>query len=182
MPPEKEEVFTRKIANFLETQLPNNEVTIHSALRYSMIIGPEIKLLRPDYENPRHRDGESFETDILVSEKKPKTPLVVIETKRDSPTPHDVIIYSTKAVNHKRIYPYLRYGLLFKGKRMAALAFHHNVGFDFMYAMNDADNANELNGLLDIVQSQMEASKKLQKVLKNSNVKRYVQKVEMEDA
>jgi len=42
-------------------------------------------------------------------------PFVVIETKYGSFSTHDVLIYSTKALKHKEIYPYIRYGFVVGG-------------------------------------------------------------------
>ena len=63
-----------------------------------------------------------------------RVPKIVFEFKKN-PTSHDVITYSNKARRHKRIYPYLRYGLICYGiwaipKRF----FIHNEGLDFCFA------------------------------------------------
>lgn len=56
---------------------------------------------------------------------------------------HDFLTYSAKAARHKRIYPYLRYGMLASSeKAIPGRAFTHNESLDFFIAiagMSDSD-------------------------------------------
>jgi len=65
-------------------------------------------------------------------------PLVIIETKYGGFHTHDVITYSTKALKHKEVYFYVRYGLVVGGENIIHNKFFvHNVGFDFAIAIDD---------------------------------------------
>ena len=102
-----------------------------------------------DFKNPRKdiRKGEyAFQADIAVGEERGSgfLPLVVIEVKYEGLHTHDVLAYSEKALKHKAIYPYMRYGLVDGGEDYIPLKFFiHNVGIDFAIAVKDIDNREE---------------------------------------
>ncbi|MBC7081821.1 MAG: hypothetical protein H5T44_06250 [Thermoplasmatales archaeon] len=65
-----------------------------------MIVNEDLKFELP--QKPK-RGRLAFQNDILI--KKGDLPLVVIEAKYNSLTTHDILVYSTKALKHKEVYP-----------------------------------------------------------------------------
>jgi hypothetical protein len=111
------------------------------------------------------RGDHAFQTDILISEKISNLPLVVIEVKTKEPTTHDILTYSTKAVKHKEVYPYLRYGMvIFVNKTVPRRFFVHNLGFDFAIVLKDLSDEAGFKKLVEIIEGQIKNSEELIKV------------------
>lgn len=89
--------------------------------------------------NPkRPRKGQSaFQTDITIFEKldeQVSIPRVVMEFKAGVTT-HDLLTYNAKAVLHKQVYPYLRYGMVAAAEsKVPGRAFVHGASLDFFVA------------------------------------------------
>ena len=95
-------------------------------------------------------------------------------------TTHDAITYSEKASTHKRVHPYLRYGIILGNRGTYPLPgrlFRHGLHFDFMASWIDFEpTENELNILTAILLDETKASRKLQKMIfesQSSSRKRY---------
>mgnify|MGYP003394718959 CR=1 FL=1 len=142
----------------------------------------EIRLYR-DHVTPEPV-AVSYETDLLVAETVEPgtwTPRVVVECKLESITTHDAITYSEKAFSHKKVHPYLRYGILL-GKRehypLPGRLFRHGLFFDFMLSWTaETPTGRELDDFLEIVLDEVDASRNLEAMLYNSrraDRKRYV--------
>ena len=120
---------------------------------------------------------KKFEEYITLTKKCEKKffllPLVVIEIKYGSFSTHDVLTYSEKALKHKEIYPYLRYGLLIgqKNKEIAIFNrfFTHNKGFDFAYALKDINNDELIKELAEMIKQQIDSARSLFDILNNEN-------------
>lgn len=130
-----------------------------------------------DYKDtsPSHHKGFSCETDLLVVENISDgmwKPRVVIECKFMKVTTHDAITYSEKALSHKRVHPYLRYGILIGNRRHYPLPgrlFRHGLYFDFMLSWtSESPSSKELKNLLVILLDEVEASRNLEEMLYNS--------------
>jgi hypothetical protein len=127
-------------------------------------------------ENSPARQKEiSYETDLLVVENADNDawkPRVVIECKIQKVTTHDAITYSEKAFTHKRVHPYLRYGILLGNRAHYPLPgrlFRHGLYFDFMLSWSaESPTDKELKGLLEILIEEVEASRNLEEMLYNS--------------
>ncbi|MHA2277829.1 MAG: hypothetical protein ACXAC2_18770, partial [Candidatus Kariarchaeaceae archaeon] len=105
------------------------------SLLYKLVIDPNQDLTPKNWKDPTRGDY-AFETDLMIMDG--KTPMVVIELKYRRFTTHDIITYSSKAIKHKEIYPYLRYGLVVGNKEKIDMKFFtHNQGFDFALMMKD---------------------------------------------
>lgn len=105
-------------------------------------------------------------------------PLVVIETKFGGFSTHDVLTYSTKAIKHKEVYPYIRYGLVVGGRnKIDRKFFTHNSGFDFAVALGNMED--DLKELVEIIEKQLEAAELMLGVLKNKEVRKYVTNIEL---
>jgi hypothetical protein len=117
--------------------------------------------LCPDtYQTPT-RGQLAFETDILIRDS--KVPLVALELKFGHFTTHDVLTYSTKAIKHKELYPYLRYGFVVGGiKKIQNRFFTHNAGFDFAFVF--ADPSVGIPKLIDIVRRQIKIAERIKAV------------------
>ena len=130
------------------------------------------------------RDMVSYETDLLVVESigdEIWKPRVVIETKIAKVTTHDAITYSEKAFNHKRVHPYLRYGILLGARKHYPLPgrlFRHGLYFDFMLSWSgEIATVQENKDLIEILVNEVAASRCLEEMLYNSRSstrKRYV--------
>ncbi len=125
-----------------------------------------------------------YETDLLVIEKSGSgswKPRVVIECKIDRVTTHDAITYSEKSFFHKRVHPYLRYGILIGNRKNYPLPgrlFRHGLYFDFMASWAGFTSTGvEQADLLDILLDEVESSRSLEEMLFQSRSptrKRYV--------
>ena len=96
------------------------------------------EILTYSEEGPYQNSLVPYETDLLIVENvEPDIwkPRVVIEGKLGRVTTHDAITYSEKAFTHKKVHPYLRYGILLGDRKHYPLPgrlFRHGAYFDFM--------------------------------------------------
>jgi len=139
-----------------------------------------------EYQGTESKVAKSivYETDLLVIEKLNSgnwKPRVVIECKIDSVTTHDAITYSEKSFAHKRVHPYLRYGILIGNRKHYPLPgrlFRHGLYFDFMASWSGFNSTKiERDDLLSILLDEVESSQNLEDMLfnsRNSGRKRYV--------
>lgn len=165
--------------NFFQNNTPD--------LNLEMLVGASLPY---GYEILEYAEGEpsdsksiSYETDLLIVENKNAgawTPRVVVECKIDSVTTHDAITYSEKAFTHKRVHPYLRYGIILGNRGAYPLPgrlFRHGLYFDFMASwVSFEPTDNELKTLMDILLDEAKASQNLQEMIfdsRSSSRKRY---------
>jgi len=159
----RESGFRRKITQFLEREIINYRVREHQNLLYQVIVNEQLEFEPNTAANPK-RGNHAFQADIVIFRENLNLPLVVLETKYGSFSSHDVITYSTKAIKHKGIYPYIRYGLVIGGKKFIDKRFFtHNIGFDFSIAMKDLSDF-ELNKLTSLIKEQIECAETLIKI------------------
>lgn len=170
-----ESQFREKIHKELKRNLSNYIVNERENLLYKLLIDAQGELQPSNFANPK-RGQLAFQTDILI--KNDKVPLVVIETKYGGFSTHDVLTYSTKAIKHKEVYPYIRYGLVVGGRnRIDRKFFTHNSGFDFAVAMRSTED--DLKEFVEIVKKQLQNAELMLDVLKNKEVRKYVTNVEL---
>jgi hypothetical protein len=124
---------------------------------------------------PKQKQNISYETDILIYEllgPKEWKPRIVIEGKLGSVTTHDAITYSQKALTHKNVHPYLRYGIILGNRKHYPLPgrlFRHGAYFDFMLSWKAFEpKDDELDCLISLIMEEVEASKNLDEILYNS--------------
>ncbi len=175
-----EKRFTRDFVKIIEKYLKrcNVEVGIEKDLLYRVVVDERHKFPIDENKlsNLKQIQNYSFKKDILVMEKDTNLPLVAIEVKLNYNT-HEVITYSTKAIRHKLIYPYLRYGFLVAGEdRLHDRFFNHADGFDFGYAIKDVnlDDREEIKGFVKIIRDQIKVSRDLREIFfnnKKANIK-----------
>jgi len=156
--------FTEILEKFLKKELKGYEVKRNENLIYKVIVNENMQFNPKNPKKPK-RGNLSFQTDLMI--KKNDLPLVVIETKFGGFSTHDVLTYSTKALKHKEVYPYLRYGFVVGGVKIIQNRFFtHNLGFDFAIAIEDI---NHLRSFLDLVKRQIKNSEMLLKIMKEKN-------------
>ena len=115
------------------------------------------------YNSDFERDEEStmdFETDLLVYEKADTIkPHIIIESKINSITTHDAIIYIYKAQTHKNVTPYIRYGIMLGNRKHYPLPgrlFRHGTNFDFMISFKDFIlSEDERIAFIDLIQKEL---------------------------
>jgi hypothetical protein len=126
-------------------------------------------------DGPTERGNEQYETDLLISEDCAGAgwkPRVVIEAKLGSITTHDAITYSEKAATHKRVHPYLRYGILIGDREHYPLPgrlYRHGVYFDFMLSwVGMKPTPTELRSATAVLTQEVHASRQLEEILYSS--------------
>lgn len=116
-----------------------------------------------------------FETDILIGEMKDGTwiPRVIIEAKLESVTTHDAITYSQKAMAHKNVHPYLRYGIIIgKIPNIPGRLIRHGQNFDFMLAVEGyKPSPARLNTIVELLQDEVETSRRIENMIYDSRSK-----------
>lgn len=169
--------FRDTLHELLRERLHGYNVMKGENLLYKLMIDSQGKLQPgPETLADPKRGQLAFQTDILI--KNDKVPLVVVELKVGGFSTHDVLTYSTKAIKHKEVYPYLRYGLVISGKKKIDKRFFtHNTGFDFAMAIgNTKDNVEEL---VEIIKEQLRTSECMLEILENKEIRKFVSRVEI---
>ena len=97
---------------------------------------------------------------------------MILELKIKTFTTHDAITYSQKALTHKTVHPYLRYGILLRNRTHYPLPgrlFRHGAHFDFMASwVGFHPTDEELYGLADVIESEIKASRMLEESIYSS--------------
>ena len=159
--------FKLELKQKLEDKLGNDYcVKKDENLIYKVIIDKNLHYEPNNPGNPKRGDY-AFQTDLLIEKRESNLPLVVIETKYGGFSTHDVLTYSTKALKHKEIYPYIRYGLVVGGKdKIDNKFFTHNVGFDFAFALKEIYDT-DLQILKTIILEQLKSAERLLDIFTN---------------
>jgi hypothetical protein len=173
-----EKEFRSKLVKVLREELGSGYSVAEEKVNliYWVMIDKNLEYRPRDPKNPR-RGKYAFQADIAVGEKRSGgfLPLVVIEVKYKGFNTHEVLAYSEKALKHKAIYPYVRYGLVDGGEDHIPLRFFiHNVGLDFAIAVKDIDNREERQSLVNTVKEQIEVARNLLDVFEGRKVKAFV--------
>jgi hypothetical protein len=166
------------VSQFLSEKHPHLEILQGANLPYAN------EVLEYQGNEPKQVKSVAYETDLLVIEKINSgnwKPRVVIECKINSVSTHDAITYSEKSFAHKRVHPYLRYGILIGNRKLNPLPgrlFRHGLYFDFMVSwVGFHSTKTERDDLLNIILDEVESSQNLEDMLfnsRNSGRKRYV--------
>ncbi len=116
----------------------------------------------------------SFETDLVVYEKNNAKiiPRVIIESKVGTVTTHDAITYSHKAMYHKNVIPFVRYGIMLGAREKYPLPgrlFRHGTNFDFLFSFVDYEpTEKELYMFIEMLKKEIVYSHKIEEILFNS--------------
>ncbi len=173
-----EQQVAARIRDVLASRFPDYVVESGKSILYKIEVDAFGKVTHASLDSPT-RGQFAFQTDILIT--KASLPLVVIELKVGSFTTHDVITYSWKAVRHKQVYPYLRYGFVVFGLDALGRRFvTHNEGFDFAMALPDTAAIDA--DLVPLVQRQLTSAERVSTLAGSTRVKlrRYEETVEID--
>ena len=115
-----EDAFAERLVALLVPYVEPHKIARKKSLLYDLSFdhrGVVAMGVDPDSGEPIRGGGRGFEQDILVFDEVCDShtsivPRIVAELKVGRVTTHDVIVYSEKADRIRRVYPYLRYGLV----------------------------------------------------------------------
>lgn len=164
----KEDAFVTKAFELAKKILPSPqyEVRRSAPLLYQINIDNKLEI-QVDVKK-LVRGKSSFETDLCVFEKKSaevSIPRVVLEFKTKITT-HDVLTYSAKALKHKRIYPYLRYGMVASQElSIPGRLFTHNEALDFFVAVKDMKEEIFTNFFTELLKAEIKTSQDLERIV-----------------
>ena len=115
-------------------------VVRHAPLLYEIRVNNKLEVMSQESIRKPRRGVSAFQTDLCIFEElTPEIliPRVVVEFKTKITT-HDILTYNAKATKHKKIYPYLRYGILASGEKVVpGRVFTHNESLDFFASVAD---------------------------------------------
>jgi len=185
----KENKIKDEIAEILKNILKNESFKIDDSPK-KLEVGTEKRVRYLIDEKPPKRGENAFNVDILISlkntenkkndDKIPKDdeiPFVVIEIKGSKKiTTDEIITYSGKAERHKRVYPWLRYGMIWNSTEESNIPFRffkNNENFDFAYNINTISK-NKMNDRIkkfysEILKDQIEIAIKLYEIFKKES-------------
>ena len=177
----KENDWTKSICELLQKQDLGENIYIDVLKKIPYAF--EISSFNDEWEIDKDSFSEtSFETDMVVYEKLNNKiiPRVIIEAKVGTVTTHDAITYSHKAMYHKNVIPFVRYGIMLGARETYPLPgrlFRHGTNCDFLFSFVDYLPADkEINAFIEMVKKEITYSRQFEEILSNSrsrNRKRY---------
>ena len=148
-------------------RLPSVRVETGFALPY----GYEIA----SYGKDRKSQTIKYQTDLLLIEDVGDSrwkPRVVVEAKIRSVNTHDAITYSQKAIAHRGVHPYLRYGIMLGDRQHYPLPgrlYRHGTQFDFMLSFKGCvPTPAEWKRFLQVLRAEIRASQTMEEILYES--------------
>ena len=176
-----ENEWTKSICDLLTQQDLGKDIYIDVLKKIPYAF--EISSFNEDWEvGDEDFDKTSFETDMVVYEKTNGKiiPRVIIESKIGTVTTHDAITYSHKAMYHKNVIPFVRYGIMLGDRETYPLPgrlFRHGTNFDFLFSFVDyIPSEKETLTFVDMMKREITYSRQFEEILSNSrsrNRKRY---------
>jgi Txe/YoeB family toxin of Txe-Axe toxin-antitoxin module len=179
----KESKIKDEIAEILKNILKDESFKIDDSPK-KLEVGTEKSVRYLKDEISPTRGGNAFNVDILIFLKKTENrknddeiPFVVIEVKGSKKiTTDEIIIYSGKAERHKRLYPWLRYGIIWNSTEEPNIPFRffkNNENLDFAYNINEISK-NKMNDRIkkfysEILKDQVEIAIKLYEIFENES-------------
>ena len=169
----KENDWTKSIGELLQKQglADNICVDVLKKIPYAF----EISSFNEEWEvDAESFDETSFETDLVVYEKVDGKiiPRVIIEAKVGTVTTHDAITYSHKAMYHKNVIPFVRYGIMLGAREIYPLPgrlFRHGTNFDFLFSFIDYEpSEKEISTFIDMLKREITYSRQIEEILSNS--------------
>ena len=177
----KENDWTKEICENLSAQNLGENIYIDVLKKIPYAF--EISSFSEDWEiAPDAFDETVFETDMVVYEKRGEKviPRVIVESKVGTVTTHDAITYSQKAMYHKNVIPFVRYGIMLGARETYPLPgrlFRHGTHFDFLFSFVDyKPTTKENDTFVEMIKKEIEYSRQIEEILTNSrsrNRKRY---------
>jgi len=177
----KENDWTKSICDLLNDQDFSEEIHIDTLKKIPYAF--EISHFDEDWELEADSfDKTAFETDLVIYEKTNGKiiPRVIIEAKVGTVTTHDAITYSHKAMYHKNVIPFVRYGIMLGARETYPLPgrlFRHGTNFDFLFSFVGYEPTEvEKKQFVAMLKREIEYSRQIEEILSNSrsrNRKRY---------
>lgn len=136
-----------------------------AALLYQVTVDNRLSLT-VDVKKPS-RGNSAFQTDLCIFEKKGEDvsiPRVVMEFKTGIST-HDVLTYNAKAIKHKQVYPYLRYGIIASAETsVPGRLFKHNESLDFCASVAGLTDEMLATFFTELLVAEVESSRLLESI------------------
>lgn len=157
----KENQWTEKIAELLKKELDEDKYLVVCFERV-----PYATLIKDNGEV----DIWKYEVDLLIKEKvnNEYVPRLIIESKYDCISTHDVITYNDKAKCHKSLYAGLKYGMMVGNCKQSVPSrfVQHNDEFDFIIVFNDEEpTEKEFNVFIDIIRHNLNSASKMERMI-----------------
>lgn len=138
-----------------------------AVLLYQVTVDNHLRVMSEAQVRSPTRGDSAFQTDLCLFEQKSEEvwlPRVVLEFKTTITT-HDVLTYSAKAIKHKQVYPYLRYGLVAENERnVPGRFFTHNEGMDFCLSLRGLSEQDSIAAFRRLLREELECSRLLEHV------------------
>lgn len=169
----KENEWTKSICELLRQQDLGENICIDVLKKIPYAF--EISYFDEDWEvSEENFDKSSFETDMLIYEKASGKiiPRVIVEAKIGTVTTHDAITYSHKAMYHKNVIPFVRYGIMLGARETYPLPgrlFRHGTNFDFLFSFVGYEpSEKEITAFVDMLKREIIYSRQIEEILSNS--------------
>jgi hypothetical protein len=181
-----EQEFTDALIREVEPSITGARIKTGMSVLYEMPIDDDGKVhmgVDQDSGEPIRGKGTGFEQDILVFEEKTKgqttvIPRVIAEVKYNSVTTHDAIVYSYKAECIKRVYPFVRFGMVLGGfDTIPGRVLRHGKHFDFVLAMAHPFTPTQMEAFKALLSQELAASRSLGGMLRGGRKPRMVHKL-----
>lgn len=171
-----EKEWVQSIIPAIEKVLQKKDKQLFIKEAFKLLYAYEVKSYIGDEPEEKNNTKFKFETDILIGEQNENgtwIPRVIIEAKLESVTTHDAITYSQKAMAHKNVHPYLRYGIIIgKIPNIPGRLIRHGQNFDFMLAVEDyKPNPERLRAIVELLWNEVEASRRIENMIYDSRSK-----------
>lgn len=172
----RENEWTKSIKELIEDSNLGNEIYVDvlKKIPYAFEISSFDESWHIDEES---YDVTSFETDLIIYEKVNAKiiPRVIVESKVGTVSTHDAITYSHKAMYHKNVIPFVRYGIMLGNRETYPLPgrlYRHGTNFDFLFSfIGYIPTEKEKKQFIEMLKREVEYSRKFEEMLSNSRSK-----------
>lgn len=180
-----EDKWTKTICDLINSKYKNKfdkniyfDVQIHVPYAYEILnykLDVNTLVVNPDVADSLF--AQNYATDLLIYENNEGVikPRVIIESKLGKVTTHDTITYSEKALEHKNVTRYIRYGIMIGDRKEYPLPgrlYRHGVNFDFMISFKkETPNDDEMKRFIDTINEEIKASKDFEEMIYSSKNK-----------
>ena len=172
----KENDWTKNICELLQKQVLGDNIFIDVLKKIPYAF--EISSFNEEWEvDTEGFNKTSFETDMVVYEKigEKIIPRVIVESKVGTVTTHAAITYSHKAMYHKNVIPFVRYGIMLGARENYPLPgrlFRHGTNFDFLFSFVDyVPSEKEFTTFIDMLKREIIYSRQIEEILSNSRLR-----------
>ena len=169
-----ENQFTDFLIKKLELDVSPCLIETRKTVQYEMAINDQGRVdmgIDSDTGEPIRGGGKGFQQDILIYEETLEgntsiIPRVIAEVKLRSVTTHDSIVYSEKARRIKRIYPFVRFGLILAEiPNIPGRVLRLGEQFDFIKTIKNPPSNSDVKACRSLFKTEIKISKELSKIL-----------------